>query len=48
MLRPLSLEEATPGGLGLLMMRKFSDDLTYERSGGRNHLSIIVRWNEVM
>ena len=40
-----TLYDATPGGLGLLMMRKFSDDLTYLRADGRNVLTITVRWN---
>ena len=44
--RPATLAEATPGGLGLLMIRKFSDDLSYRRSEGRNHLTIAVSWTE--
>lgn len=44
--RPASLAEARPGGLGLLMIRKFSDDLSYRRSEGRNHLTITVSWTE--
>src|SRR5262245_47328544 len=38
--RPASLAEARPGGLGLLMIRRFSDDLSYRRSEGCNHLTI--------
>ena len=44
--RPASLAEAKPGGLGLLMIRDFSDDLSYRRSEGRNHLTITVSWTE--
>ena len=44
--RPASLAEANPGGLGLAMMRSFSDDLAYRRSDGRNHLTISVIWTE--
>ena len=42
-----SLSEAQPGGLGLVMMRRFSDDLEYLRGDGRNHLTFIVRWGDV-
>ena len=46
--RPLpgSLSEARPGGLGLVMMRSFSDQLDYRLSEGRNHLTFTVRWSE--
>ena len=44
--RPATLAEAMPGGLGLLMIRNFADDLTYRRSEGRNHLTISVSWTE--
>ena len=44
--RPASLAEASIGGLGLLMIRKFSDDLSYRRSEGHNHLTITVSWTE--
>jgi serine/threonine-protein kinase RsbW len=44
--KPASLAEATPGGLGLLMIREFADDLSYRRSEGRNHLTIAVSWTE--
>jgi anti-sigma regulatory factor (Ser/Thr protein kinase) len=44
--RPATLAEAMPGGLGLLMIRNFADDLTYRRSEGRNHLTIRVWWTE--
>ena len=41
---PLSLAEAEPGGLGLIMMRSFADELNYRREEDRNQLMIIVRW----
>jgi sigma-B regulation protein RsbU (phosphoserine phosphatase) len=44
-----SLAEASLGGLGLAMMRSFSDELRYRRTDGRNHLTVCVRWaNDVM
>lgn len=42
--RPASLAEANVGGLGLAMMRRFSDELRYRRADGRNHLTIRVTW----
>jgi serine/threonine-protein kinase RsbW len=44
--RPKSLAEAEPGGLGLLMIRSFSDKLGYDYRDGRNHLSFGVQWLE--
>lgn len=44
--RPASLAEARPGGLGILMIRNFSDDLSYRRGEDRNHLTITVSWTE--
>jgi anti-sigma regulatory factor (Ser/Thr protein kinase) len=44
--RPAKLEEASLGGLGLLMLRHFADALEYGRSDGRNRLTITVNWNE--
>src|SRR6185436_16970910 len=43
---PASLVDATPGGLGLLLIRNFSDALSYTHSQGRNHLTIAVSWVE--
>ena len=43
---PASLVDATPGGLGLLLIRNFSDDLSYRHNRGRNHLTITVSWVE--
>ncbi|MEN9887334.1 MAG: hypothetical protein RL758_1912 [Pseudomonadota bacterium] len=39
-----TLEDATPGGLGIQMIRTFSDRLEYHFSQGRNHLTFAVRW----
>jgi anti-sigma regulatory factor (Ser/Thr protein kinase) len=45
-LPPASLADATPGGLGLLLIRNFSDDLSYRHSQGRNNLTITVSWRD--
>ena len=44
--KPASLAEASIGGLGLAMIRSFSDELRYRRTDGRNHLTISVSWTE--
>jgi anti-sigma regulatory factor (Ser/Thr protein kinase) len=44
--RPENLAEARPGGLGLVMIRSFSDDLGYRHVDGRNELTFGVRWSE--
>lgn len=41
---PKTLDEAEPGGLGLLMIRKFSDTQSYRHHNGQNHFSFSVRW----
>ncbi|KEF41381.1 MAG: hypothetical protein ER33_11715 [Cyanobium sp. CACIAM 14] len=41
---PRSLQEAEPGGLGLLLVRRFMDELGYERADGRNVLRMGVYW----
>jgi serine/threonine-protein kinase RsbW len=41
---PGSLSEANLGGLGLRMLRNFSDALSYRRNDGRNCLTISVSW----
>ena len=43
---PATLVDATPGGLGLLLIRNFADDLSYRHIQGRNHLTITVSWVE--
>lgn len=39
-----TLSEAEPGGLGLVMMRGFSDSMSYRYSEGRNQLTFRVFW----
>jgi serine/threonine-protein kinase RsbW len=34
----LPLEQRTPGGLGIFLVRKLADDVRYEFRDGRNHL----------
>ena len=41
---PLTLDDAEPGGLGLLMIRNLSDSLSYWYDNGHNELSFGVRW----
>lgn len=42
--RPQTLAEAEPGGLGLLMLQRFTDALNYCYRDSRNHLSFSVHW----
>jgi anti-sigma regulatory factor (Ser/Thr protein kinase) len=42
---PVTLEDAQPGGLGLVMLREYSDSLAYERREGTNRLTFRVRWD---
>jgi len=42
--RPRTLDEASPGGRGLVMIRHCSEWLRYRHEGGRNHLTFGVRW----
>lgn len=44
--RPKILAEAEPGGLGLMMMRSFTDDMSYRYSEGRNQTTFTVRWTD--
>ena len=39
-----TLAEAQPGGLGLPLIRRCSDSMSYRREGGRNHLMFGARW----
>jgi serine/threonine-protein kinase RsbW len=41
---PRTLEEASLGGRGLLLVRRCSDWLDYRHEGGRNHLTFGARW----
>ena len=45
--RPTTLSEAEPGGLGLVMIRSFADDLSYQYIDGCNKLAFRVAWKEV-
>jgi anti-sigma regulatory factor (Ser/Thr protein kinase) len=47
--RPLtaSLEEAQPGGLGIIMLRNNADALSYQHADGLNRLTISVRWPSI-
>ncbi len=42
---PCSLAEASPGGLGLGLMRGFADEVVYAHRQGRNCLQFVVRWS---
>lgn len=42
---PKTLAEATPGGLGLVMIRRCADWLDYRHEDGRNHLTFGAHWN---
>jgi anti-sigma regulatory factor (Ser/Thr protein kinase) len=42
---PKTLDEASEGGLGLVMIRRCSDRLGYRYQDGRNHLTIGTRWS---
>lgn len=42
---PKTLAEASPGGLGLMMIRRCSDWLHYCHEDGHNHLTFGTRWN---
>jgi anti-sigma regulatory factor (Ser/Thr protein kinase) len=39
---PASIDEATPGGLGLLLVRRFARAVDYRRTDGRNVLTVTV------
>lgn len=42
--RPKTLAEAPVGGLGLPLIRRSCDWMSYRREGGRNHLVFGARW----
>lgn len=42
---PKTLAETEPGGLGLVMIRRFSDWLDYRHENGCNHLTFGARWD---
>jgi serine/threonine-protein kinase RsbW len=41
-LAPLSLDDLTVGGYGLVILRALARDLSYQRTGGRNILAFTV------
>jgi serine/threonine-protein kinase RsbW len=43
---PRSLQEAEPGGLGLLLVRRFMDERSYQRAEGRNVLKLGIYWSK--
>ena len=42
----LPLHKRKPGGLGLLIVKKFTDNVTYTYSGGKNILKISKKMTE--
>jgi anti-sigma regulatory factor (Ser/Thr protein kinase) len=40
----LGVEARKPGGLGVELMRRMTDELRYQRTDGRNVLAMIFRW----
>jgi anti-sigma regulatory factor (Ser/Thr protein kinase) len=40
--RPQTLGEAVPGGLGLMLLKRYASQLVYERMADRNHLTVSV------
>lgn len=42
---PQSLDEASAGGLGLVVIRRCSDWLDYNHADDRNHFTFGARWN---
>jgi len=40
--RPATLAEAVPGGLGVMLVRRYARSVAYERVGGRNQLTVTV------
>lgn len=42
---PKTLDEASPGGLGMMMIHHCADWLHYRHEDGLNHLTFGTRWN---
>jgi len=42
---PKTLAEASPSGMGLMMLRRCSDWLDYRHEDGHNHLTFGTRWD---
>jgi anti-sigma regulatory factor (Ser/Thr protein kinase) len=38
--RPTSLDDAIPGGLGILLIRSYASDIDYDTTAGRNRLTL--------
>ncbi len=45
--KPRTLDEASPGGMGLALIRRCAELLQYRHAGGRNHLMFGARWNSL-
>ena len=43
--RAVTLATATPGGLGLIMMRDSASRLAYRRTSGRNHIDVLFQFD---
>lgn len=43
---PQSLAEAQVGGLGIMLVRKAARAVSYARTDGRNHLTVVISRNE--
>lgn len=39
---PVTLDEARPGGLGLVLVKRYARALAYERADGRNRLTVTL------
>ena len=40
--RPASIEQARPGGLGLMLVRRWACRTEYRREAGRNHVTVVI------
>lgn len=40
--RPASIEQARPGGLGLMLVRRWARRVDYRREGGRNRVTVWI------
>lgn len=44
--RPLTLEDAAPGGMGMRLIRRCADAMEYRHEDGLNRLVFTARWRE--
>lgn len=44
--KPHNLEETQVGGLGIILVKNYADELIYTYENGENHLKIIKRCND--